>query len=153
MFDGIEITTMCAVFDGDRVLMLNRKKNWKGWAFPGGHIENGESVLNCVKRAMYEEAGIVLKNPIFKGITNIYNTVNHKRHIIFNFTCNEYDGVANKECDEGEMKWVNISEFKLLKMAEGMEYRIPLFLQDANQELYIEWNEEEGYTNVLYCEM
>ncbi len=38
-------------------------------------------------------------------------------------------------------------------MAEGMEYRIPLFLEDKRQELYIEWDEEQGYTSVKYCEM
>ena len=36
----IELTTMCAVVNHDSVLMINRSKNWKGWAFPGGHIEN-----------------------------------------------------------------------------------------------------------------
>lgn len=149
----IEITTMCAVFNGDQVLMINRTKSWKGWAFPGGHLEKGESIIDCVKREILEEAGVVLENLIFKGITNIYNTVNHKRHIIYNFACNKYTGIVKTYCNEGEVRWINISEFEVLPMAEGMEYRIPLFLEDKRQELYIEWNEEQGYTNVEYCEM
>ncbi len=149
----IEITTMCAVLSGNKVLMINRTKSWKGWAFPGGHLENGESIIGCVKREMLEETGIVLENPIFKGITNIYNTVSHKRHIIYNFVCNRYTGIVKTHCDEGEIQWINISEFEMLIMAEGMEYRIPLFLKDKRQELYIEWDEEQGYTSVKYCEM
>ena len=148
-----EITTMCAVLNENKVLMINRTKSWKGWAFPGGHLENGESIIGCVKREIFEETGIVLENPIFKGITNIYNTVSHKRHIIYNFVCNKYTGTVKTYCDEGKIQWINISEFEMLTMAEGMEYRIPLFLEDKRQELYIEWDEEQGYTSVKYCEM
>lgn len=149
----IEITTMCAVSSGNKVLMINRTKSWKGWAFPGGHLENGESIIECVKREMLEETGIVLENPIFKGIANIYNTVSHTRHIIYNFVCNKYTGIVKTQCDEGEIRWINISKFEMLTMAEGMEYRIPLFLKDKIQELYIEWDEEQGYTSVKYCEL
>lgn len=150
---NIEVTTMCAIFNENKVLMINRRKSWKGWAFPGGHLEDGESVIGCVKREMFEEAGIVLDDLIFKGITNIYNTVNHKRHIIYNFECNKYIGDVNTHCDEGELRWINISEIEALTLAEGMEYRIPLFFKEKMQELYIEWNEEQGYTSVEYCEM
>lgn len=149
----IELTTMCAVFNGDKVLMINRAKSWKGWAFPGGHLEDGESITDCIKREMLEETGIVLESPIFKGVTNIYNTVNHKRHIIYNFVCYKYAGIVKTHCDEGEIQWIDISGFEMLTMAEGMEYRIPLFLKDKNQELYIEWNEEQGYTSVKYYEI
>ena len=148
-----EITTMCAVFNGDKALMINRTKSWKGWAFPGGHLENGESIIDCVKREIYEETGVVMENPIFKGIANVYNTVTLKRHIIYNFSCSEYTGVVKTCCDEGEIKWINMSEIEALPMAEGMEYRIPLFIKDKRQELYIEWNEEQGYTSVNYYEM
>lgn len=153
MSNDIEITTMCAVLNGQKVLMINRTKSWKGWAFPGGHLENGEGVIDCVKREILEEAGVVLENLIFKGITNIYNIVNHKRHIIYNFVSDKYTGQVKTFCDEGEIQWIDISEFEMLPMAEGMEYRIPLFLKDKRQELYIEWNEEQGYTNVKYSEM
>lgn len=153
MVSDVEITTMCAVFNKQKVLMINRIKSWKGWAFPGGHLECGESIIDCMKREILEETGIIIIIPIFKGITNIYNTVNYKRHIIYNFVCYDYAGSVKTRCDEGEIQWVDISELKLLTMAEGMEYRIPLFLENSRQELYIEWDEKHGYTKVNYCEM
>lgn len=153
LVSNIEITTMCAVFKEQKVLMINRIKSWKGWAFPGGHLESGESITNCVKREIFEETGIVIKFPVFKGFTNIFNTTNCKRHIIYNFVCKDYDGIVKTRCNEGEIRWVDISELIALNMAEGMEYRIPLFLEDKKQELYIEWDEEHGYTKVNYCEM
>lgn len=153
MKNDIEITTMCAVIKNNKVLMINRSKSWKGWAFPGGHLENGESIVGCVKREMFEETGIMLKNIFLKGMTNIYNTESHKRHIIYNFVCDDYSGIVKTRCDEGEIEWIELHEIEKLLMAEGMQYRLPLFIQDKKQELYIEWNEEQGYTYVKYYEM
>lgn len=147
----IELTTMCAVFKQNKVLMINRKKNWKGWAFPGGHIESGESVFDCVKREIKEEAGIELKEVQFRGITNIYNTRSKTRHIIFNFIAYEYEGVINDMSDEGEVEWIDISQISNMDLAEGMEYRLPLFKNSEISELYIEWDDENGYTEVKYC--
>ena len=148
----IELTTMCAVIRDEKVLMLNRKKTWRGWAFPGGHLEAGESAVECVKRELYEEAGISLTDLHFKGITHFFNTTTGKRHIIFNYVSSDYKGTVANSCDEGEMAWVEISRLRDLAMAEGMEYRIPLFFEEKVQELYIEWNEESGYTRVVYQE-
>ncbi len=149
----IELTTMCAVIKDGKVLMLNRKKNWIGWAFPGGHLEEEESLADCIKREVQEETGILLSNLKFKGITHFYNTKTNKRHIIFNYVSYDYVGEAVSACDEGEIAWIEISKIHMLDLAEGMEYRIPLFLEEKSQELYIEWNEEEGYTRVIYCEV
>ncbi len=40
--EKVELTNMCIVRDGSRVLVLNRRDpNWSGVTFPGGHVENG----------------------------------------------------------------------------------------------------------------
>lgn len=150
---SIELTTMCAVFKGNSVLMINRKRNWCGWAFPGGHLENNESLVECVKRELWEETGVFLEQVKFKGITNIYNTVTGARHIIFNYCaeCSNFD--AKAECDEGTISWIDIDKISDLDLAEGMNYRLPLFLKRENCELYIEWDSQRGYTSVEYNEV
>lgn len=153
MASDIELTTMCTVLKEDKVLMINRTNGWNGWAFLGGHVEKGESVDECVKREMMEEAGIAISSPIFKGITNIFNTENFDRHIIFNYICFDYNGKIKDTCDEGIIKWIKIDKINSLDLAEGMNYRIPLFLEYKKQELYIEWDNNNGYTKVVYSDM
>ena len=53
-------TTMCMVMDeGGRVAALNKiKGGYYGLTFPGGHVEEGESLYDCVIREVREEAGI-----------------------------------------------------------------------------------------------
>ena len=38
-----EITVLCLISDGDKVLLQNRvKEDWKGYTLPGGHVEMGD---------------------------------------------------------------------------------------------------------------
>ena len=46
------------VFDGEKFLLLHRVLHWKGWEFPKGHVEEGESEEATMKREIKEETGI-----------------------------------------------------------------------------------------------
>ena len=51
--ENVELTVVCLLEDGGRVLLQNRKKEeWHGWALPGGHVEPGESFVDAVSREM-----------------------------------------------------------------------------------------------------
>jgi 8-oxo-dGTP pyrophosphatase MutT (NUDIX family)/uncharacterized HAD superfamily protein len=50
-------------------LLLKRKKHWKGWEFPKGGIDEGESERSAVKREVFEETGL---RPI-NGIVRRFN--------------------------------------------------------------------------------
>lgn len=147
---NVELTTMCCIWDkeNERVLMIKRQKSWKGMAFPGGHLENGESITECVSREIMEETGLHIQNIRYKGNAYFFNTVNLKKHIIWNYLCEDFSGELRKHCEEGELKWVRLDELENMPLAEGMEYRFDLFLQPGIFELYIEWDEKNGYTNV-----
>ena len=46
MNETVEFTNLCMVRDGDRVLVMDRKKeDWPGITFPGGHVTNVESFM------------------------------------------------------------------------------------------------------------
>lgn len=61
------------VFKNGQVLLGKRKgSHGRGqYAFPGGHLEFGESFAECAKRECREEAGIEIKNIRFLRLSNI----------------------------------------------------------------------------------
>ena len=63
-------TTLCMVCDREgRVLMQRRTgTNWAGVAFPGGHVEPGESFVESVIREVREETGYTIHAPTLCGV-------------------------------------------------------------------------------------
>ena len=62
------------VFKEDKVLLIRSDR--RGWEFPGGIVENGEAVLDALKREIYEESGIIVEP---EYITGIYQNVAFKQ--------------------------------------------------------------------------
>jgi 8-oxo-dGTP diphosphatase len=66
--ENVELTVLCLITDGDRILLQNRTKNdWQGYTLPGGHVEPGESFVDAVIREVKKETGLDIKNRCFFG--------------------------------------------------------------------------------------
>ncbi len=50
------------------------------YAYPGGHLEFGESFVDCAKREVKEEAGISIRNIRFLRLANV--TKYSKKHYV-----------------------------------------------------------------------
>mgnify|MGYP003213543991 CR=1 FL=1 len=67
--ENVELTVLCLIEDGDKILLQNRvKKDWRGYALPGGHVKPGESFVDAVIREMKEETGLKILDPRLVGV-------------------------------------------------------------------------------------
>ncbi|RXZ77424.1 8-oxo-dGTP diphosphatase [Paenibacillaceae bacterium] len=64
--------TICFIKQGSKILLLNREfPAWMGvWNGVGGKLEGGESARESIIREIYEETGLSINNPQFKGIAS-----------------------------------------------------------------------------------
>jgi 8-oxo-dGTP diphosphatase len=64
----------------DKVLLTQRinSHGHESWAFPGGHLEDGEEIIDCGLRELQEELGIGLHDPfVVPVVTNdIFTSLN-----------------------------------------------------------------------------
>ena len=94
------LTNLCLVEDpknGKVVFQYRspeRYKKWSGYAFPGGHIEEGESLAESVIREVYEETGLTIVETKFTG--------------------------QLRSSEEGEVSWVEKDQLEQLDLSYDM---------------------------------
>ena len=104
-----------------KYLMLHRVKKEKDlnkdkWLGVGGKFEFGESPEECARREATEETGLTLKNLFYRGVvTFVYGDITEYMHL---FTSTDFDGQI-KECDEGNLEWVEKSKVYDLPIWQG----------------------------------
>ena len=117
--ENVELTVLCLITDGDRILLQNRTKNdWQGYTLPGGHVEPGESFVDAVIREMKEETGLDIKNPRLAGVKQF--PIEGGRYVVLLFKANEYSGTVVSS-DEGQMVWVDSNHLPEIHTVDDFE--------------------------------
>lgn len=132
----VTLTNMCMVYDNEGNVLVQDKvgKGWSGLAFPGGHIEKGESFVDSVIREIYEETGLTIEKPRICG-TKDWECEDGSRYVVVLYKTNKFSGEL-KSSEEGEVKWMSLEEMKQGNLAGGMADMLRVFLEDDISELH-----------------
>lgn len=132
---AVELTNMCMVRDGDKVLVEDRVGHaWSGITFPGGHVEPGESIVSSVIREVKEETGLTIESPKLCGIKD-WMREDGSRYIVLLFKAGRFSGELAPS-KEGNVFWAERSELPHMNLARSMGETIEVLLDDDLSELY-----------------
>lgn len=118
------LTNLCLVEDptnGKVVLQYRspeRYKKWSGYAFPGGHIEKGESLAESVIREVYEETGLTIADPKLVAVKD-WPLDDGGRYIVFCYKATKFTGQL-RSSEEGEVSWVEKDQLEKLDLSYDM---------------------------------
>ena len=116
--ENAELTVLCLLRDGGRILLQNRlKRDWRGYTLPGGNVERGESFVGAVVHEMREETGLTVIEPRLVGVKQF--PIEGGRYIVFLFASDKFEGEL-RSSDEGEMEWVERSRLAEINAVEDL---------------------------------
>ncbi len=130
-------TTLCHIEKNGCYLMLHRVKkendlNRDKWVGIGGKFERGESPEECNQRETLEETGLILNSARYCGIVTFVSDKWGTEYMHL-FHSDDFYGEI-KECDEGDLEWIEKSDLYSLPLWAGdkiflelIEKRVPFF--------------------------
>ena len=149
----ITLTTMVMIQNPatGEVLVQDRLLSWKGLAFPGGHVEAGESVYGCAVREVLEETGLTVRDLKSCGMLHYswHDTPGgeEKRYFIFLYKTQTYAGKLIPEMEEGRHFWIAPEELKQQeeqRLSPNFARYFPLFFGQQAEAFKLE-NDEFVY--------
>ena len=144
--EKVTMTNMCMVFDGNKVLVQDKKDDdYSGITFPGGHVEKGEAFTDAVSREVFEETGLKISSPQLCGIKD-WMEEDGTRYMVLFYKSDKFEGTVTSS-EEGEVYWTTLEEMKKKKLANGMDKMLEVFLDETISEYFFykedgDWVEE-----------
>lgn len=132
----VAITAVIKNKQGNKVLVAKRGANevaYPGkWAFPGGKLEQGERIIDALKREVLEEVGLEIedKKRFLEDFTFLRKDGHNVVGLCFEVFAKSEDVKLDKDFDE--YKWVSLDELNELDCIPGMEKEVELAFVSKN---------------------
>jgi 8-oxo-dGTP diphosphatase len=147
------LTTLCYLEQDGKYLMLHRTKkerdiNKDKWIGIGGKFEPDESPEDCMLREFREETGCELTDYVLRGVVTFISGDGLTEYM-FLYGATGYTGVL-RDCDEGELVWVDKARLRDLYIWEGDKIFLDLLEQtDEFFSLKLVYDGSEGLVSAV----
>ena len=89
-----------------QVLMI-KSPRYGDWEFPGGQVEERETLTHALEREVFEETGITVK---VKSLVGIYSNTREPSIVMMDFICEYFSGEPKISAESSQVEWVNRDE-------------------------------------------
>ena len=116
-------TTLCYIEKDNKYLMIHRVKkvediNKDKWVGVGGKFEERETPFDCVRREILEETGLTAGKLNYRGLVTFVSNEFGTEYMHL-FHTDEFTGELTRDCNEGNLEWVDKDEIINLPLWEG----------------------------------
>lgn len=143
-----KLTTLCYLTKGDNVLFIVKGATSKNisnmnvgkYLGVGGHLEQGESPVECAFREIYEETGIKkedIDDLRLRGVATFINdSCDNEVMYIYKGEYIGQDDPCPGNCDEGILTWVPVTGIYDIPIWEGDKEIFRLLFDDIKEQVF-----------------
>lgn len=126
-------------------LVLNRWPIGDVWSLPGGRLETGEAIMDCVVREVQEETGLLVAPVELAFVIDAHNQPHDQHFLVHVFSCRVVTGQLRVQPDDEfvvEVKWVKRED--VARYITWPVYRDPVVAYLAGHEKKY-WLDRDAY--------
>ena len=129
MIKMVTKATLCYIVKNGKILLIRKKQGFGAGKLnaPGGKINDGESLKECIVRELIEEMGVTPHKPELLAEIEFFNDNVPEWHV-YVFRSNDYSGTP-KETEEAKPQWFSLEEIPYDEMWADDKVWLPLFLE------------------------
>ena len=126
--------------DTNEVVVLDKvkKEGWEGLTFPGGKVEENESLMAAAIREAKEETGLDIENLKFVGFITWFGKEYKDTGLLYETS--DYKGELVAKNREGNLSWIDYEEFRKMDgMSLSMDKILKIY-EAAHKEIFWDIN-------------
>lgn len=135
--ERVTLTNLCMIQNGSKVLVEEKVgEGANGIIFPGGHVEEGEPIVDSVIREIRDETGLTIESPRLCGIKDWINE-DGSRYAVFLFKTDRFSGELVSSA-EGRVFWLDIDKVLSSHWLWHMDSMLRILVDGKFSELFLD---------------
>jgi 8-oxo-dGTP pyrophosphatase MutT (NUDIX family) len=131
-------------------VLLIKSPRYGDWEFPGGQVEESETIPHALEREVFEETGIIVR---VKSLVGIYSNTRKPSIVNMDFICEYISGEPAISAESVQVEWVDRDEALSRVKREVIYKRLKNMLEFSGQITYQAYFVDPNRIDLNYKEL
>ena len=132
-----------------QVLMI-KSPRYGDWEFPGGQVEESETLIQALVREVFEETGITVK---VKSLVGVYSNTRKPSIVNMDFICGYVSGEPRTSAESSQVEWVERDEALSRIKRDAIYKRMKDMLEFTGEIIYRAYLVDPNQIDLNYKEL
>jgi len=114
-------------------VLLIKSPRYGDWEFPGGQVEEGETIPHALEREVFEETGMTVQ---VKSLVGIYSNTRKPSIVIMDFICEYISGEPLTSAESTQVEWIDRDKALSFVKREAIHKRLKNMLEFSGEITY-----------------